>query len=50
VDGFVAALRDLFDGEKLATRSSAAGREVAAYRAETVVPQFEELYERVIER
>jgi len=50
VDGFVAALRDLFDGEKPATRSSAAGREVAAYRAETVVPQFEELYERVIER
>ncbi|WP_121820805.1 glycosyltransferase family 4 protein [Halostella salina] len=50
VEGFVDALCALFDGNGLADRSAAAGREVDAYRAETVVPQFEALYERAMTR
>lgn len=50
VEGFVAALVDLLDSEALSARSAAATEEIEAYRAETVVPQFEDLYERAMAR
>lgn len=50
VEGFVAALADLLDGEALSARSAAAAEEIEAYRAETVIPQFEALYETAMGR
>ncbi|QLH81133.1 glycosyltransferase family 4 protein [Halosimplex pelagicum] len=49
VEGFATAIRELFDGDAAAT-SAAAKRTVERYRADAVVPQFEELYERAVER
>ncbi|QLH76771.1 glycosyltransferase family 4 protein [Halosimplex rubrum] len=49
VEGFVDAVRTLFDGDAAAT-SAAANRTVERYRADAVVPQFEALYERAVER
>ena len=46
VDGFADAIRGLVEGGRLAELSAAAKATVDRYRAEAVVPQFLELYER----
>jgi len=46
VEEFTAAVRSLVDGGRLESTSRAAKRTVDQYRAEAVVPQFLELYER----
>jgi glycosyltransferase involved in cell wall biosynthesis len=54
VDGsvgeFVTAIRDLLDGGEAEAVSRAARRTVETYRAERVVPQFVDLYERALRR
>ncbi|WP_436929282.1 glycosyltransferase family 4 protein [Halosimplex halobium] len=49
VEGFVTAIRELFDGDPEGV-SAAATRTVDRYRADAVVPQFVDLYERAVER